>query len=697
MKQALYLIFLGAVLTWTVGCTGHEATGRGSEADSLIMQAQNAGDYRHVIEVADSLEQTGDISPFRSAFLQGAAYTLLNELQLAQEKLQTAMEMTPKSGEDSTYYIRSVLRMAELCGIENDYEGLLRVALPAIEWLKDMEGTNGSRARSELHSFVGYAQYALGMKEEAAQSFDLSYSNWLQTYTADPTWQNISNTCITTFNVISPYVKDNDFAHIETWTHRHDSAFAVISARKDVPARIMDQIQWQNALLHAHLALVQNRQDEAMRALDDYRKTEYSKTTTGKIMGAGVLLKAGCYAEAADVFMSLDQYLEEKHMELSLDVINEMLGDKFKANYNAGRRDTALAVAAIAFSHLDSAIVRQKESDAAEMATVYETQKKDAEIASQKIALSQLRWMGTLAALVLLTIFFIVYTLYRRRAENRLAAAHVSLEHAHNDLEHAHSELQTAYDQLEETTAAKERIESELRIARNIQMSMVPNVFPDNPGLDMFALMNPAKEVGGDLYGYLMMGDKLYFCVGDVSGKGVPASLFMAQATRLFRTLAAQGLKPAEICTSMNSSLSDGNTTRMFVTFFLGLIDLQTGHLDFCNGGHNAPIITDGEGHADFIKMTPNLPIGIFPNFQFKGEEIDSLKGKSLFLYTDGLNEAENKSLEQFSNDRLLDILRESGQGKARQFVEFLASEVEKHREGTEPNDDLTMMYLKIN
>jgi hypothetical protein len=97
MKQALYLIFLGAVLTWTVGCTGDETSERGSEADSLIMQAQNAGDYRHVIEVADSLEQTGDISPFRSAYLKGAAYTLLNELQLAQEKLQTAMEMTPRS------------------------------------------------------------------------------------------------------------------------------------------------------------------------------------------------------------------------------------------------------------------------------------------------------------------------------------------------------------------------------------------------------------------------------------------------------------------------------------------------------------------------------------------------------------------------------------------------------------------------
>ena len=123
-------------------------------------------------------------------------------------------------------------------------------------------------------------------------------------------------------------------------------------------------------------------------------------------------------------------------------------------------------------------------------------------------------------ALVLLTTFFVVYTWHRRKSQKRLAAAH-------QQLETAHAELQTAYNQLEETTAAKERIESELRIARDIQMSMVPGVFPERDGLDMFASMTPAKEVGGDLYGYVLEGDRLYFGVGDVSGKGVPASLFI--------------------------------------------------------------------------------------------------------------------------------------------------------------------------
>ena len=166
-------------------------------------------------------------------------------------------------------------------------------------------------------------------------------------------------------------------------------------------------------------------------------------------------------------------------------------------------------------------------------------------------------------------------------------------------------------DELKETTAQKASIESELNVASNIQMSMLPSVFPDREGLDMYASMTPAKEVGGDLYGYLLKDEKLYFCVGDVSGKGVPASLFMAQVTRLFRTLANQMIQPADICTQMNEALSgEENQTCMFVTLFIGLVDLKTGHLSFCNAGHNPPVIGGGEHHGEFLQMLPNFPIG---------------------------------------------------------------------------------------
>jgi serine phosphatase RsbU (regulator of sigma subunit) len=245
--------------------------------------------------------------------------------------------------------------------------------------------------------------------------------------------------------------------------------------------------------------------------------------------------------------------------------------------------------------------------------------------------------------------------------------------------------------------AAQERIENELKIARDIQMSMVPSTFPEREGLDMYASMTPAKEVGGDLYGYVMQGDRLYFALGDVSGKGVPASLFMAQATRLFMTLAKQGMMPVEICTRMNDALSgEDNESGMFVTLFLGLVDLTTWHLDFCNAGHNPPVIGGGENNADFLEMQPNAPIGLWPGLEYEGEEIDSIKGRPLFIYTDGLNEAENRQQEQFGDDRLLDILRHTQFDTAQQVIDTLKAEVEQHRDGAEPNDDLTMMCIRV-
>ena len=276
----------------------------------------------------------------------------------------------------------------------------------------------------------------------------------------------------------------------------------------------------------------------------------------------------------------------------------------------------------------------------------------------------------------LLTISYLAFYLHRRQRQMK--------------------RLREAYDQLEEVTSHKERIESELRIARDIQMSMVPSTFPERDGLDMYASMTPAKEVGGDLYGYLLQDDSLYFAIGDVSGKGVPASLFMAQVTRLFRTLANQSMMPAEICTRMNYALTEDNEQGMFVTMFIGLIDLNSGHLWFCNAGHNPPVIGGDATHGSFIEIESNAPIGLWPSMEFIGEELDNIKGRPLFIYTDGLNEAENQEQEQLGDDRLLEILRSTQFNSSQQVIETLQDEVRRHRNGADPNDDLTMMSIRI-
>ena len=355
----------------------------------------------------------------------------------------------------------------------------------------------------------------------------------------------------------------------------------------------------------------------------------------------------------------------------------------------------------------DSINVHDTKRQLTEMNTLLHVDELKAKQAQEQARLemekAQQQRLGIIIIATIVVLALAIFLFFRIRSARRLKIAHEKLEDAHGKLEETHSKLEathqellTAYDQLEETTIAKERIESDLRIARDIQMSMVPSTFPDRPDLDLYASMTPAKEVGGDLYGYVLLDDKLYFALGDVSGKGVPASLFMAQATRLFRTLAAQGMMPAEIATRINDALSgDDNERGMFVTMFLGLLDLTTGHLDFCNAGHNPPVLI-GDGTTEFIEMLANAPIGLWPGLEYEGEEIADITNRPLFVYTDGLNEAENRQQEQFTDEKLLEILQTTPFESSKQTVELLCEEVEKHRDGAEPNDDLTMLCVKF-
>ena len=257
-------------------------------------------------------------------------------------------------------------------------------------------------------------------------------------------------------------------------------------------------------------------------------------------------------------------------------------------------------------------------------------------------------------------------------------------------LQSVHNKLQEAYGQLEETTKAKERIESELRIAREIQKHMLPRVFPKRRDVDIYAMMTPAKEVGGDLYGYALLDDLLYFCVGDVSGKGVPAALYMAEVTRMFRTLVDGKLMPNTIAARLNHALTEDNDEGMFVTMFIGLIDLKTGRMEFCNAGHNPPLL-----NGEFMKMEPNAPIGLWSEVKFQGEEVDDMHGKTLFVYTDGINEAENIHKEQFGDERLKALLQQDW-GDARRTSETIHKAVEEFVGEAEPSDDLTKMCIKM-
>ena len=638
-------------------------------ADSLILAATNTQNLDRAIFLSDSLLETGDISIFRNCYIKGGVYLRTGRPRDAETTLKRALAEKPQNTYDSLFYFQCLKSMVEYTTQKGDNEGLLRVALPAYEGLyalvsRPEYASEAYDILAEILQYVGVSHINLGMASEGEKYLDKCYDCIRKVRALDNSWKHDYYATIFLYNIAISYSFRNNYHAAEKWLNYAEAITKDMASKENVPDFITD-MSWSTCYINrATICNGLGKQKEADQAYAEYKRTQYSKTTVARIHEGEYLLRAKRYAQSADAYAIVYQYLKDFGTEPTLNNM-EYLTKKFNANYKAGRKDSALSVAAYTFEYLDSAIILEKKNQALELATIYQTQQKDAEIAEQKTSLLQTRVMALLVAIALLTVFFIVYSLLRRRAAKM--------------------------------KAAQQRIEGELQIARDIQMSMVPHTFPQREGLDMYASMTPAKEVGGDLYGYLIRDHMLYFAVGDVSGKGVPASLFMAQATRLFQTMADQGMLPAEICTRMNKVLGgDDNVNGMFVTMFVGMLNMDNGHLKYCNAGHNPPVIGGGANHGDFMQMESNAPIGLWPDLQYVGEEIDSVKGRPLFIYTDGLNEAEDPELRQFGDERLLSILRNTHFDTAQQVIETLAADVETHRNGAEPNDDLTMLCLRV-
>ena len=258
-------------------------------------------------------------------------------------------------------------------------------------------------------------------------------------------------------------------------------------------------------------------------------------------------------------------------------------------------------------------------------------------------------------------------------------------------------------EELKDTTALKASIEQDLRTSRGIQMGMLPDKFPtrdDRDDVQLFASLTPAKEVGGDLFDFYFRDEKLFFCIGDVSGKGVPASLFMAVTRSTFRTVSAHESMPDRIVTTMNKTIADMNKTHMFVTLFVGVLDLPSGRLFYCNAGHNAPLLI-GAGVGE-LTCDSNIPVGFMPKWKYSLQEAQIPTGYTIFLFTDGLTEAMNANDEQFQTERVNNVAAQAlanGQQEPRQLIARMTEAVHQYVGDAEQSDDLTMMaihYIKV-
>ena len=253
--------------------------------------------------------------------------------------------------------------------------------------------------------------------------------------------------------------------------------------------------------------------------------------------------------------------------------------------------------------------------------------------------------------------------------------------------------------ELKDTTASKAAIENELKVAHDIQMSMLPKTFPPYPerdDIDIFGSLTPAKDVGGDLFDFFIRKEKLFFCIGDVSGKGVPASLVMAVTRSLFRNIATHVTEPDEIVRTLNDAMSEGNDANMFVTLFVGVLDLQNGHLSYCNAGHNYAMLIGPL--VSMLPCDPNLPVGAMPDMTFTRQEMTIAPGTTIFLYTDGLNEAEDPGHALFGVQRIIRIaeqLVKEGKNDPTAIVQQMIEGVHRFVDDAEQSDDMTVLAIK--
>jgi sigma-B regulation protein RsbU (phosphoserine phosphatase) len=259
--------------------------------------------------------------------------------------------------------------------------------------------------------------------------------------------------------------------------------------------------------------------------------------------------------------------------------------------------------------------------------------------------------------------------------------------------------LKEYMQQLQTTTAAKERIEGELQIAHSIQMSLVPKTFPPFPNrtdFEIFADLEPAREIGGDFYDFFMPDENtLCLVIGDVSGKGVPAALFMAVTRTFLKALWRNQESPAVVLGRLNDELASDNDPNMFVTLFCATINLSNGQCRYARGGHNPPFILNTQGKARRVPWTKGAIIGVIEGTQLEEGEITLEPGDILFLYTDGVTEAMDPEGHVYGEEQTLESLEKFYTPNCHDLVLRMRETLLEYAHGAEQSDDITMLAFR--
>ena len=486
-------ITLLGVITFSACDNKQTMESKANKADSLIFDAGYIKDYEGMRALADSFEMSGDITPLTANRWRGASYYREGNNTMAEICFRKALESKITSEQDLVSYTKSARRLSEILLVKGDYEGSLSIAIPAVEKM-DEAGIGSDIDYAILLNTIGCCQLNLGHNEEAKESFITAREHYVTRWQSDSTSRGLQEAVVGTVYTSMAYINTRKYNDAIYWIDRSEMLLKKYEEMPDARTEYFDEYQGRIEIMRAVAREGLGDKEEATEAYKAFLKTNYSKTPVGHINATDYLIVARRYNEAAYNYRYLEQALRQWGMGLSLDNIQLYLLPKYNANAEAGRTDSAHAMGAFILSVLDSAITDQKDNTAAELATIYHTNQKDAQIVQQQADMQRSRWINTMVILALVTLFFVIYTLHRRRAQKRLAAANKKLEESNTQLSALNSQLYSLNSQLvtanaraEESSKMKtnfiQQISHEIRTPLNILSGFTQII--TTPGMEL--------------------------------------------------------------------------------------------------------------------------------------------------------------------------------------------------------------------
>ena len=468
MSKSL-LLHITATITLLAGvflcsCNSNEqAEIKANKADSLIFDTGVLKNYERMRVLADSFEISGDISPLNANRWRGVSYYREGNNNMAEICYRKALECNIKSEQDKVSYIKSARRLSEILLVKGDYEGSLGIAIPAVEKI-DKAGIGSDIDYAILLNNIGCCQLNLGHDNEAKESFATAREHYVNRWQTDSTGRGFQEAVVGTVYTSMAYINTRKYDEAIYWIDRTEMLLKKYEQKPDARTEYFDEYQGRIEIMRAVAREGLGKEEEAAKAYQAFLKTNYSKTPAGHINATDYLIAAKRYKEAAYNYAYLEQALKQWGMGLTLDNIQLYLLPKYEAFNHAGHTDSAQSMGAFILSVLDSIITDQKDNTASELATIYHTNQKDAQIVQQQADMQRTRWISTMAILALLTFFFTIYTLYRRKAQKKLAAANQKLEEGNIKLSTLNTQLSTLNEEL---TTANARAEESSKMKTN--------------------------------------------------------------------------------------------------------------------------------------------------------------------------------------------------------------------------------------